>query len=369
MEDLKCIGCGAIIQSEDKNKIGYLPLSVLEKNEEGNVYCQRCFRLKHYNEVTDVAMDNSDYLKILQKIEKEDALIIKIVDVFDFEGSWINGILRHVNNTDIILLANKIDLLPKNIKPSKIIHWLKFMSASYGLKPIDVLVMSALKGHHLDHIIESINSYRKGRNVYVVGSTNTGKSTFINALIKRYTDISEDLITVSHFPGTTLDMIEIPLDDKSFIIDTPGIINTHQYAHYLSKDSLKLIMPKKPIKPKVFQLNDNQTLFIGGLARVDFIKGEKTSFICHFSPLLNIHRTKLEKADELYNNRIGDLLTPPSLEELEKLPKYTRHTFTTSKRKTDLVISGLGFITILGKTSISVYAPKGVGVMIREAII
>ena len=34
------------------------------------------------------------------------------------------------------------------------------------------------------------------------------------------------MITTSHFPGTTLDMIDIPLDDDSYMFDTPGIIQS-----------------------------------------------------------------------------------------------------------------------------------------------
>ena len=51
MEELFCIGCGAPIQTENKEGLGYTPQSALEKGlETGEVYCQRCFRLRHYNE-------------------------------------------------------------------------------------------------------------------------------------------------------------------------------------------------------------------------------------------------------------------------------------------------------------------------------
>ena len=95
------------------------------------------------------------------------------------------------------------------------------------------------------------------------------------------------------------------------MIDTPGIINHHQMAHYVDKRDLKVIMPKKEIKPKVYQLNEGQTLFFGGLARLDYVSGGRRSFTCYFSNELNIHRTKLENADELYKNHAGELLTPP----------------------------------------------------------
>ena len=39
------------------------------------------------------------------------------------------------------------------------------------------------------------------------------KSTFINQLIRGFDGDEDQLITTSHFPGTTLDLIDIPLDD------------------------------------------------------------------------------------------------------------------------------------------------------------
>ena len=70
-------------------------------------------------------------------------------------------------------------------------------------------------------------------------------------MIKEFSDETENVITTSHFPGTTLDLIDIPLDEES-LYDTPGIINHHQMAHYVGKQSLKLITPTKEIKPMVF---------------------------------------------------------------------------------------------------------------------
>ena len=51
-EEIICIGCGAVLQSDDPKKAGYLPKSALDKarNEENAyVYCQRCLILRHYN--------------------------------------------------------------------------------------------------------------------------------------------------------------------------------------------------------------------------------------------------------------------------------------------------------------------------------
>lgn len=113
-----------------------------------------------------------------------------------------------------------------------------------GLRPVDVILTSAQNHQAIKDLIEKIESLRHGRDVYVVGVTNVGKSTLINAIIKEVTG-EKDIITTSRFPGTTLDKIEIPLDDGSYIFDTPGIIHRHQMAHYLSDKNLKYISPKK----------------------------------------------------------------------------------------------------------------------------
>lgn len=361
-----CIGCGTQIQTEDKNAPGYAPVSTLEKED---IICQRCFRLKNYNELQPVSLTDDDFLRILNGLGKHEGLIVKIVDIFDFNGSWLPGLHRFVGNNQVLLIANKADLLPKSVKKQKVIHWLKREAKVLGLKPIDVLLVSAHKGNGMQQAMEAIDEYRRGRDVYVVGCTNVGKSTFINRIIKQATGAG-DIITTSYFPGTTLDMIEIPLDDGHAIYDTPGIINHHQMAHYLDPSELKYIMPKKEIKPKVFQLNPEQTLFIGALARFDFIQGKRSAFTVYIANDLNIHRTKLENADELYRNHKGELLTPPSEKYIDQLPKLVRHEFSIKEEKIDIVFSGLGWITIQNpNVVVAAYAPEGVEIQIRPSLI
>ncbi|WP_336822583.1 ribosome biogenesis GTPase YqeH [Sporosarcina sp. USHLN248] len=366
VEQLKCIGCGIPIQTDNPKLEGYAPPSSLEKED---VVCQRCFRLRNYNELQPVSLSGDDFLTILNGIGEKEGLIIKIVDIFDFNGSWINGLHRFVGNKDILLIGNKADILPKSVNRNKLVHWMKTESAKLGLKPVDVKLVSAHRGQGMPEAMEAIDAYRKGKDVYVVGCTNVGKSTFINRIIKSATGVG-DVITTSHFPGTTLDLVEIPFEDGKAIYDTPGIINDHQIAHYLDTEDLKAITPKKELKPKVFQLNAEQTLFIGGLSRFDFIRGDRSSFTIHVSNALPIHRTKLENADDLYNNHLGELLSPPSGESLEKLPPLVRHEFSIKKPKTDIVISGLGWITVQHpNVVVAVHAPRGVNVVLRPSLI
>ncbi|WP_124071699.1 ribosome biogenesis GTPase YqeH [Filibacter tadaridae] len=363
---MKCIGCGITIQTDNPKKEGYTPPASLEKEE---VVCKRCFRLRNYNELQPVSLSSDDFLKILNGIGTKEGMVVLIVDIFDFNGSWINGLHRFVGNKDILLIGNKSDILPKSINPNRLTNWMKAEAVKLGLKPVDVLLVSAYKGKGMEEALTAIDTIRKGKDVYVVGCTNVGKSTFINRIIKRATGIGE-VITTSHFPGTTLDLVEIPLDDGKAIYDTPGIINDHQIAHHLDENDLKAITPKNELKPKVFQLNAEQTLFIGGLARFDFISGERSSFTIHISNGLTIHRTKLSNADTLYENHLGEMLSPPSGESIDKMPPFVRHEFSIKKAKTDIVISGLGWVTIQHpNVVVAVHAPRGVDVVLRPSLI
>ena len=367
-----CIGCGAEIQSENQNKQGYLPKNVVEKSiEENNLVCKRCFRLKNYNEVSDVELGAEDFYKLIKTLSKKDGLIVKVVDIFDFSGSWIEDVIDIVgNNKDIVLVANKLDLLPKSVKQNKIKQWLFKMLKAKGIKVKDILLISAIKNHGIEEAAARIDELRNGKDVYIIGATNVGKSTFINKLIELTTG-DKNVITTSHFPGTTLGMIEIPLDRATSIYDTPGIILDYDIAHYLDAKSLKLVMPKKEIKARVFQLNAEQSLFFGGMARVDFIKGERQSFTLYASNLVDIHRTKLSNADALFEKHLGTLLKPPFEDNISIFKNQVKKNFKIDDRKIDIVISGLGWITVNSDSGceIDIYVPEEIEVFVRESII
>jgi hypothetical protein len=295
-------------------------------------------------------------------------LIVNVIDLFDVYGSMIPGLHRFAGNNKVLVVGNKVDVLPKSVKLSRVKQWLTEQVQSVGLRPVDVMLVSGKKATSIDDLLETIEEHRDGKDVYVVGVTNVGKSTVMNQIIRAATGNKEDVITTSQFPGTTLDQIRIPLDDGHFLIDTPGIIHHHQMAHVLSPKELKLVAPQHEIKPITYQLNPEQTLFLGGASRFDFISGEKSSFTCYFSNDLKIHRTKLEKADEFYAKHLGTLLQPPSAEDAENFPPLVRREFNV-KVPSDIVFSGLGWITVRKPGKVAAWVPQGVDTVMRKPII
>src|SRR5699024_4357305 len=112
VDHIYCGGCGVRIQTTDKESVGYTPKSALNRE---NVLCQRCFRLKHYNEAQDVSIADDAYLNQIAWITNSNGRIVHIIDVFDVDAPLINCVSCITGDNPIILAANKGDLLPKSI--------------------------------------------------------------------------------------------------------------------------------------------------------------------------------------------------------------------------------------------------------------
>ena len=57
---------------------------------------------------------------MLARIAKLDALIVWVVDLFDFEANMIKGLNRHLMGKDILMVATKRDLLPDTLSDEKL---------------------------------------------------------------------------------------------------------------------------------------------------------------------------------------------------------------------------------------------------------
>ncbi|MDP1509131.1 ribosome biogenesis GTPase YqeH [Paenibacillus sp. CMAA1739] len=365
---VKCSGCGITMQTTSPELPGYIPEKLLTREP---VICQRCFRIKNYNETSSVTVDQDEFLKLLSQIGDKDALVIHIVDIFDFEGSLISGLQRFVGSNPVVLAVNKTDLLPKVTNWNKVRNWVQKQAKEQGLRTEEIVLCSAKKNQGFDRLLDVVSELRGNRDVYVVGATNVGKSTLINRLIRDYSDMDQEL-TTSRYPGTTLDMVNIPLDDGKHIIDTPGIVYPWRFSEIVSRQDLSAIMPDKPLKPAAYQLDSGQTLFFGGMARFDFVDGQHQSFTCYINSGLKIHRTKLERADQLFADHAGELLSPPTRDQLAEMPEWTRHEFRVPRKSpSDIYISGLGWIRVNSENGalVAVHAPRGVRVLLRPALI
>jgi 30S ribosome assembly GTPase len=363
----RCPGCGVILQTLDESLPGYVPEKHIERHEV--IICQRCFKLQHYGEDISNGQPhvNEDFLKILKRAKDENALIIYVVDLFAFNSSISPEINKIIKGMDIIGVANKRDLLPKSVNENKLRDYVIDHCNKANLIFNELIIASPLKNYRIDDLKQLIQKWRKGRNVYVIGATSSGKSTLVNTYIRNYTNTTNSMITTSPFPGTTLRIIEIPLDNSSFLYDTPGYVIDNSLISIVEKDVLKSIVPREVIKPRTYQLFAKQSIIMGGLARFDYLKGRLTGFTFYISPRVQLRRSQLIYADHSFNNMIEKRKIHPVSKRINNLQDLEAFEITIEEEgRVDVGIAGLGWINFQGnKQTIRVLAPKGVHIYIE----
>lgn len=364
MEEIKCIGCGAKLQCTDPNRVGYVSESVFERESLEGVVCMRCHKIKNYNLITKNELSTAEYYKIIKKIANKDALFVYVLDIFNLSSTLNPEVIDLIKGKDVILVCNKMDLLPKSLKEGKLSLWVRHQAKVMGLKVKDIILISVHKKHHIDELVMMMERYRRGRNVYILGSTNVGKSSLINQLLRSEGMLDYDLITTSVIPATTLNLIEIPFFEKGILYDTPGLVNDDNILSLVDAKDFKAIMPKAEVRPGVYQLNALQSLLIGGFVCFNYLEGDRNSFITYFANTLEIKRSKYERAVEIFPSKVNEMFKI-NTQNLE----YETTVIEIDKPQ-DVVISGLGFVAVKNAPAkLSVMTIKGCGVIVRDPII
>lgn len=329
----KCTGCGAFLQTTQKEEVGY----VKKENLEKSFLCERCFRIRHYGDYKIVIKDNAEYLKILDEVNKTNDLVILVVDVFQISED-LNKIGDLLSNP-ILLVLSKRDILPKDIYEQKILDYID----RFSLKIVDKILISSNKNYQMDELLNKIYQYKNSNRVYVIGQSNAGKSTLINKLLYNYSD-NETVITTSMLPSTTLGTMEIELKKDLTLIDTPGLLDDGNLTNLVTGKELKKIIPSREMKPITYQIKVRQTILIDEYAHLDCFN--PTNITLFFSDKLKIERTFERK-----NHK-------------DLVKKY----LDVASGK-DIVINGLGFIKVSKDTQMDVYVKDGVSIYIRDSLI
>lgn len=358
----KCIGCGVKLQSIYPDALGYVPeIAQIEHGE--NVYCKRCYEIRHHNKVYLPSYNPEQYYEKIKIIQKENALVILMIDILDIYGGFIDKLDECIGKNKVFILVNKIDLLPKSINLSHLEAKIRNIAMQKKLHIEGMMLISATNQRMVQQVIQKIsklkylpvkNKYQKERqcrfgNCYIVGCASVGKSTLMNTIGKITLKWKEDVITTSNQYQTTLDFIKWPLDNRSDLIDTPGVIRSNHFGEYLTNQSLQILIPNKYIKPRTYQLTSNQSIVLGGLARIDCISETKMNASFYVSNNLYLHRTKTLQVSKLWDNQFMKLLVPPYyLEEVEKLGDWVSYHYALH-HPSDLWISGIGFVHFVGE--------------------
>ncbi len=323
----KCIGCGIKLQTNNKDLPGY----VKEDKYNEAKYCERCFKLIHYNEYKQVDIKNINNI-LIDRINKEKHLTFFLIDLLNLSTETINYYKKI--EADKVLVISKKDIIPKSIKEEKII---KFIKDTYDINE-DILLISALKGNNISKIVTKTISSNTNT-IYIAGYTNSGKSTLINYLCEK--NNIKPVITTSSIPNTTLDFLSLTIDGIT-IIDTPGFILSNTIYDNTDYKLIKRINPKKYLKPLTYQTKD-----ITGFQIED-----KMYLTTSNTNSLTFYISNDIKVDKVYKNKLNNL---------NKIN-------LSIDDNTDLIIKGLGFVNIKKKSNITIYCNKDNIFEVRKSI-
>lgn len=358
MKELRCIGCGALLQSIDKNKLGYVPSSLASKD---NLICQRCFRLKNYGEFKSYEISDDNFEILFKDIAKKKALVFYVLDCFNLDGSIMNKYVECLNN-DIYIIVNKLDIMPKSTKKDRLINKTKELLKNIKYK--DIILASTIKKINIDKITKIISSSHN-KNVFFIGNNNTGKSSLVNAIKNALSIDKENKSLVSFYPGTTLNTISFVLKNYT-IYDTPGLTNTNNIYELLNTKNIKKVYINSEIKPISMSMYDNNSLFIGSIVRLDFKLEDKTNLSVYSSNLIKYHHTKTIDIETKTINLIKDSLYVPKLSSVEE---YDDITYLLDGNRISINLFGLSTIDVLnGKGSVTIHKPKNLKTSIGKSI-
>lgn len=250
----KCVGCGIKLQEKDKNELGYTP-------NLNNELCERCFKLKNYNILTNKGI-NIDNDKLINKINELNTCVLFLVDFINLDSEVIDAYKKIKSKK--ILIITKADIIPKNIKYQKLIQNIKNI---YDIKEDIILTSSKTKLN-----IKTITKIcLEEKNICLAGFTNAGKSSLINALV------GSD-ITVSKKSNTTQDFIKLNVDGIN-IYDAPGFMSN------INRENI----PRSIIRPITYQFPSKHYLLIQDI-KLNIL--EDSNFTIYVGNEANIIRRK-----------------------------------------------------------------------------
>ena len=327
-----CIGCGSKFQTLDKNKEGYINPKVYEKA----TLCERCFKIKYYGEayVTDNTKDKTSLIKMINDSKKS---VVYLVDTLTISKETLS-VIDSLSNK-VYLVLTKRDLLPKSVKNSKLKEYISNLTL---IK--DVFVISALKNNGVTELYNELIKNNE-KSVYVIGYTSSGKSTFINKLLTL--NGKSGNITISSLPNTTLECINIKLNDKLTLIDTPGFVSENSSYNFIDVDIYKKLLPKSVIKPKVYTIKKDFMIILGDILRIENNSNEDVNLVSYFK-----NEIKLNKMRSIRNELLKD-----------------KDKLDVKVSDKDIILEGLGYIKVVGYANLTMYTLNKKMISVRNKMI
>lgn len=237
------------------------------------VICKRCHGLQNSGRVEEAlrpgwtdepTMSQEQFRNLLKPISEKPAVIIALIDLFDFSGSVLRELDGIAGENPVILAANKADLLPSKMGKQRAENWVRRELEYMGVESLAnvggaVRLVSCKTGFGVLDMVEKARNLAAERDcaIYIVGAANAGKSTLMNFVLGRQAEKQlgkvkagnknafKGALTTSPLPGTTLKFIKVDLGDGMSMYDTPGLLVQGTITQLLTPAELKIVCPKK----------------------------------------------------------------------------------------------------------------------------
>ncbi len=251
-----------------------LDIDLVELTNEKKTICKRCHGLQNFGEVPESLrpgwsdeplLSQEKFRKLLLPLKERPAVIIAVVDLFDFSGSILPELDAIAGDNPVIIAANKADLLPSKMGQTRAENWVRRELEYLGVKSIAniggaVRLVSCKTGFGIAQMLGKARGMAEDMDcdIYIVGAANAGKSTLINHIMAK-NDKSKPqekkrpgtanqwkgAVTASPLPGTTLEFIKVEIGDGQVLYDTPGLLVPNTLTQRLTPSELKMVVPKR----------------------------------------------------------------------------------------------------------------------------
>ncbi|XP_037235008.1 nitric oxide-associated protein 1 [Falco biarmicus] len=234
---VSCSGCGAELQCRDGAAPGFVPAEKYRSLSEGaaglrGAVCQRCWWLARYGRALRLQLPPEQHRQVVSAALRRPPrhgrgpLLLYLLDVLELPDPVLPQLLGllgpDANAAGLLVVGNKVDLLPAD-SPGHLGRLRQRVAAAcaqaglHGAPLVDIRLVSAKTGFGLEGLISRLQqSWKCAGDVYLLGATNSGKSTLFNILL--YSDYCKtrapDIInraTISSWPGTTLNLLKFPI--------------------------------------------------------------------------------------------------------------------------------------------------------------
>ncbi|NXV96618.1 NOA1 protein, partial [Calonectris borealis] len=237
---VSCSGCGAELQCCDGVAPGFVPAEKYRSLSEGpagaaglrGAVCQRCWLLAHHGRALQLRLPPEQHRLVVSAALRRPPrhgrgpLLLYLLDVLELPDPvlpQLPGLLGpDIPAAGLLVVGNKVDLLPADSRGhlGRLRQRVVAACAQAGLRGaplVDVRLVSAKTGFGLEGLISRLQrSWKCAGDVYLLGATNSGKSTLFNTLLrsdycKSRAPDAVDRATVSPWPGTTLNLLKFPI--------------------------------------------------------------------------------------------------------------------------------------------------------------